>query len=381
MTTTAFHAPLAVDGAIGGTRKDAYLVVTDSVVAEVTSTPPTGVDVVDCGDGILVPGYIDIHCHGANATSYDVGSTEFEAVKQGHLSHGTTRGVMSFVTASVPRLVELIHEAREISDPWLLGVHPEGPFLAESRKGAHDAALLIDPEPAVVNALLDAAGGCIKQITIAPERAHAMEAIERFAENGAVPAVGHTECDYETAREAFDRGARILTHAFNAMPSIHHRAPGPVIAALRDPRVWIEVINDGVHVHPAVVRSLFEEAADRMVLVTDAMAATNSPDGHYLLGELGVTVKDGVARLVDGGNIAGSTLTMDRAVARAVTEVGVDVDVAVAAATSHPAEAIGVEDKFGRLAPGYPADFLVLDPQTYLPREVHTGRCQSGLLA
>lgn len=372
MTTSAFHAATIVDGTIGGTHTDTYLVVRDAIVVGIANEAPQGSEITECGDVVITPGYIDIHCHGANATSYDVGASEFAAVKEGHLSHGTTRGVMSFVTASVPRLVELLHGAREITDPWLLGVHPEGPFLAESRKGAHDAALLIDPEPAVVSTLLDAADGLIRQITIAPERAHGLDAIATFAENGAVPAVGHTECDYDTAREAFDRGARILTHAFNAMPSIHHRAPGPVIAALRDPRVWIEVINDGVHVHPAVVRSLFEEAAERMVLVTDAMAATNSPDGHYLLGELDVEVKDSIARLVDGGNIAGSTLTMDRAVARAITEVGVPLDVAVAAATSHPAAAINLEDSYGRLEAGFPADFLVLDPETYLPTQIHT---------
>lgn len=372
MTTTAYHAATIADGTIGGLHTDAYLVVDDATVVGIVDTPPTRADVVECKNSIITPGYIDIHCHGANATSYDVGSSEFATVKQGHLSHGTTRGVMSFVTASVPRLVELIKGARAIDDPWLLGVHPEGPFLAESRKGAHDINLLIDPEPAVVNTILDAADGFIRQITIAPERAHGLEAVSTFAEHGAVPAVGHTECDYDTAREAFDRGARILTHAFNAMPSIHHRAPGPVIAALRDPRIWIEVINDGVHVHPAVVRSLFEEASERMVLVTDAMAATNSPDGHYLLGELNVAVKDHVARLVDGGNIAGSTLTMDRAVARAITAVGVPLDVAVAAATSHPAAAINLEDSYGRLAEGYPADFLLLDPETYLPTDIHT---------
>jgi len=185
--------------------------------------------------------------------------------------------------------------------------------------------------------------------------------VRAFSAAGVVVAVGHTAATYEQAREAFAAGATLLTHAFNGMDGVHHRAPGPVAAATRTPGVTLEIINDGTHVHPEVVRLAFAGAPGRVALITDAMAAAGAADGDYLLGALEVQVRDGVARLTHGGSIAGSTLTLDEALRRAVVEVGLSVEEAVRALTETPAAAIGEGDRLGRLAAGYTADAVLLD--------------------
>ncbi|WP_223286149.1 N-acetylglucosamine-6-phosphate deacetylase [Kocuria atrinae] len=179
-------------------------------------------------------------------------------------------------------------------------------------------------------------------------------------EAGATIAIGHTDATYDGALRAFRAGAGILTHAFNAMNPLHHRRPGPVVAALESPGVSLEVICDGVHVHPGVIAMLFASAPERTVLITDAMSATCMHDGAYTLGALPVTVTDGVARLTEGNTIAGSTLTMDHAVKRAVEEVGLPLEQAVYAATQAPLQAINAGEDRGRLSPGLRADLVVL---------------------
>ena len=172
----------------------------------------------------------------------------------------------------------------------MLGSHLEGPFLALARKGAHDPECLKDPVPELVEQLLDAADGSLRQITIAPELPHGIDAIGRFAAAGVVPAVGHCDADYDMAKRGFDAGAGIITHMFNAMNGLHHREPGPIPAAVADPRVTIEIINDGFHVQDPMVRLGFGFAPRRTAFVTDAMAATDCPDGPYKLGALDVNV-------------------------------------------------------------------------------------------
>ncbi len=225
-------------------------------------------------------------------------------------------------------------------DDGFLGVHLEGPFLAPSRKGAHDPASLALPTPDAVTALLEAAGGIVRQITIAPELPHALEAIERFVEAGVVVAVGHTQADAPLARAAFDRGATLVTHAFNAMPGIAARAPGPVGAAIADTRVSLEIIADGIHVSPTLIAMLFAAAPDRVILVTDAMAAAAAAPGRYSLGGLDVDVAEGKAVIAGTDTLAGSTLTMDRAVDVCVA-AGVARDDAVRAATETPLRVLG----------------------------------------
>ena len=253
--------------------------------------------------------------------------------------------------------------------PDILGAHLEGPFLALSRKGAHDPECLKDPVPEYVDRLLHAANGCLRQITIAPELPHGIDAIRRFAAAGVVPAVGHCDADYATACRGFDAGAGIMTHMFNAMNGLHHREPGPIPAAVEDPRVTVELINDGFHVQDPMVRLGFGFAPHRIAFVTDAMAATDCPDGHYLLGALDVNVIDGHARLASNGAIAGSTLTLEKAVQRAVLELGFTPTDAVEAATLIPAKAFGFDranpvtkQPLGLLASGYAATCFCSTP-------------------
>jgi N-acetylglucosamine-6-phosphate deacetylase len=361
----AFDGPIVAAVGTGGGwrsyRTDAAASGSDPMaVADV-------VEVVDAAGRWLTPGFIDIHCHGAGGASFDdaasPGGPEAMATALGvHHAHGTTRAVLSLVTASQADLEARVAAIADEADrnPLVLGAHLEGPFLDDAFRGAHDPALLRSPAPESLAALLAAGRGRIRQVTLAPELPGGDAAIDTLVAAGVAVAVGHTNADYDTARAAFDRGASILTHAFNGMRGIHHRAPGPVAAATHANGVTLEVINDGVHVHPEVVRLAFAGAPGRIALVTDAMAATGSADGAYLLGTLAVTVTDGVARLTNEGSIAGSTLTLDAAFRRAVSDVGVSITDAVTALTETPARAIGRSADLGRLAPGFAADAVLL---------------------
>lgn len=324
----------------------------------------------DAAGGILVPGFIDLHAHGAGGASYDDGTAAIRRGLATHRAHGTTRSLISLVAAPLPVLVTALAGIAELtaSDPLVLGAHLEGPFLAPGRRGAHKPEYLAEPDADAVAALLDAADGCLRQITLAPELPGAFEAYETLIAAGVVIAVGHTEADDRLTRAAIERGARLLTHAFNAMPGIHHRSPGPVIAAFGDPRVVLEIILDGEHVHPDVVRLAFDAVPGRIALVTDAMAAAGAAAGDYLLGELAVTVRDGLAVLAGTDTIAGSTLTQDAALRIAVERVGLPLSTAVEALTATPARVLGREGDLGRLAVGYRADAVLLRPDLTVDR-------------
>lgn len=318
-------------------------------------------EVVDAGGRLLVPGFIDLHSHGGGGFAFDEGAEAARAALAVHRAHGTTRSVLSLVTARVDDLVERVRALVPLvqSDPLVLGLHLEGPFLAGSHRGAHDPELLRAADPATLDALIEAADGTLFQVTLAPELPGAEAAIRRFVQGGVKVAVGHTGADFDTALRAFDAGASILTHAFNGMAGIHHRAPGPVLAAMRCPHVTIEIIADGIHVHPEVIGLVFRGAPGRVALITDAMAATGAPDGVYQLGPLPVTVRDGVAR-TESGSLAGSTLTQDQALRVAVRDARVPLADVVAALTPTPAACLGRAHELGQLEPGYLADAVLL---------------------
>ncbi|PJJ73104.1 N-acetylglucosamine-6-phosphate deacetylase [Diaminobutyricimonas aerilata] len=334
-----------------------------AIAATGTGAAPDADDTVDGGGRTLVPGFIDLHEHGAGGHSFDDGPDAIRAALAVHRAHGTTRSVISLVTNPVDVLESSLRGIAELSatDPLVLGAHLEGPFLAPERRGAHNVDFLRSPDSDTIERLLAAADGSLRQITIAPELPGALDAIERLTAAGVAVAVGHTEADADRTREAFDRGARLLTHAFNAMPGIHHRAPGPVATALADERVVVELILDGEHVHPDVAALTFAAAPGRVALVTDAMAAAGAHDGDYRLGSLNVTVENGLAVLSGTHTIAGSTLTQDAALRFARERVGVTDRAAVEAVTLAPARALGLDDRLGLLAPGYAADAVLLE--------------------
>ena len=338
--------------------------------ADTGTTPPGGADAaiapgaLDLTGYTVVPGFVDMHVHGGGGASYASGIAE-EALTAArtHLEHGTTTTVASTVTGEIDEICRQASVLSElVEDGVLAGVHFEGPFISINRCGAHQPDLLRDPDPALVRKLVDAARGTAKMVTLAPELEGGIESIRLLKELGVIAAIGHTDARYDKTLEGIEAGATVATHLFNAMPGIAHRAPGPIVALLEDERITVELIGDGVHLHPAVIDLAMTGAGlDRVALITDAMSAAGFGDGLYPLGPLQVRVEDGVARLVEGGSIAGSTLTLDVAFRRAVALNGLSLVRAAQVLSLNPARLLGVADRVGSIETGKDADLVVLD--------------------
>ncbi|MGD1254754.1 N-acetylglucosamine-6-phosphate deacetylase [Mycobacterium seoulense] len=340
--------------------------------------PPRPVD-ADFPDGTVVPGFVDMHVHGGGGASYTDADGITAAAEFG-LRHGTTTTLASLVTAPP---AELLAGVRALADATrrgvVAGVHLEGPWLSRARCGAHDPAQMRDPDPAEIDALLDAGAGTIRMVTLAPELPGADDAIRRFRDAGVVVAVGHTDATYEQTEHAVALGATVGTHLFNAMPPLHHREPGPALALLRHPGVTVEVIADGVHVHPAVVRAVIEAAGpERVAMITDAIAAAGRDDGAFRLGAVTVDVVSGVARVRGTPTIAGSTATMDRIFRTVHAQAGLAVAAQTTSAT--PARALGLE-RVGGLCTGYDANLVVLDGNLRVAAVMVAGRWRGAASA
>lgn len=332
-----------------------------TIVALGAGAPPRPAD-VHLDGGYLSPGFIDIHSHGGGGAT--VVGAEPDAVArfaQVHRQHGTTTIVASLVSAHHESLAHDVAVLAELTEQGVIaGTHLEGPWIALQYKGAHDPGTLRDPDPDEIDRLIAIGRGTIRMVTLAPEYPHGLDAVRRFADAGAIAAIGHTNATYDQVKAAIAAGATCSTHLFNAMRPVNHREPGPIVALTEDERVTNELILDGVHVHPAAAAFGTRAAQGRIVFVTDAMNAAAGEDGEYMLGDLPVLVVDGVARLVDGGAIAGSTLTLDSAVRFAVQQVGLSPIEAFGAATATPARMLGLWDR-GRLEVGTRADLCHLD--------------------
>ena len=331
-------------------------------------------------DGLILPGLVDLHCHGGGGASFpdSEGAEEMLAAVLEHRRHGTTSLVASLVTADAATLREKVAQLAGLHrDGEIAAIHLEGPFLSEARRGAQNPAHLTDGDPALVRELAEIAGGALATMTVAPEAAGADEVIDALAGSGAVPSLGHTDGGSAEMTRAVDRSIAALrrrrgrsplptaTHLFNGMRPIHHRDPGPALAALDAAsrgEMVVEVIADGVHLDARTVAHVFALAAeDHVVLVTDAMAAAGMADGRYRLGALDVTVEEGVATLTEGGAIAGGTAHLVEVLRLAVLEAGVELVAAVRAASTVPARVLGLEDEIGSLAAGRRADVLMVD--------------------
>ncbi|WP_421673703.1 N-acetylglucosamine-6-phosphate deacetylase [Streptomyces europaeiscabiei] len=344
-----------------GTVKNGRLTIEGTKIA---ANPPENAHTIDVRDHWVVPGFVDIHNHGGGGASFTSGTVDdvLHGIRT-HRLHGTTTLVASTVTGDMDGLAHragLLSELAEQGD--VAGIHFEGPFISPCRKGAHAEELLRDPDPAEVRKLIDAARGRASMVTLATELPGGLDSVRLLAEHGVIAAIGHTDATYEQTVQAIDAGATVATHLFNAMPPLGHREPGPIAALLEDERITVELINDGTHLHPASLQLAFRHAgADRVAFITDAMDAAGFGDGLYTLGPLAVEVVDGVARLVEGGSIAGSTLTQDRALKRAVTIDRLPIEDAVAALSANPARLLGLYDRIGSLDPGKDADLVLLD--------------------
>ena len=333
------------------------------IVACASGPPPRAAD-REFPDCTVVPGFIDMHVHGGGGASY-TDADGIGAAADFHRRHGTTTTLASLVTTSAPELLNGVRALAEASRRGVVaGIHLEGPWLSRAHCGAHDSTQMREPDGREIDAVLGAGGDAITMVTLAPELPGADAAIRRFVDAGVVVAVGHTDAAYEQTRRAIALGATVGTHLFNAMPPLHHREPGPALALLRDPRVTVELIADGVHLHPEVVHAVIEAAgAERVAVITDAIAAAGRADGAYRLGAVRIDVVSGVARVHGTSTIAGSTATMDR-LFRAVAGLGPDADTglvtAVQTTAATPARALGM-GRVGSLQPGYDANLVVLD--------------------
>lgn len=339
--------------------------------------------------GVIVPGFVDIHVHGGGGHSMTLGDPDDVVAAAGfHLGHGTTTIMASTVTAPLDELIATCERIAELIDSRaaagatagarLAGIHLEGPFLAIGRCGAQNPAHMIDPTPAAVDALITAGRGHLRMVTIAPERPGAIDAVRRFVAAGVLVAVGHTDADLTQARAAIDAGATVATHLANAMPPLLHRAPGPIGACLTDHRVTCELIVDNFHLDPTMVALAHAaKGAGGLSLITDAISAAGAGDGDYVLGGLPVRVSDGAARLVDGGSLAGSTLTMDAALRNTVA-AGIPLHDAVMAAATNPARLLGLGDVTGSITAGCQADLVLLDRDLAVSAVLVAGEVRAG---
>lgn len=349
---------------------------------------PPGTQELDARELIAVPGLVDLHIHGS--AGHDVMEAKPEALQAvaGFIARfGVTSFLATTVSASaeetttalagLARAVRSEPERSSTTSPRsaeCLGVHLEGPFLSAARRGVHPREQLLAPSPGLLARFLDAAVGYARILTLAPELPGSEETIRAACRAGLVVALGHTDATYSEALRAIECGARHAVHVFNAMRPFSHRETGVIGAVLTDARVTAEVIADGIHVDDPAIRILLAaKGVDKVILVTDATAATGMPDGNYRLGSIDVTVSGGVCRNREG-NLAGSTLTLDRAVWK-MAALGVPLAAAVQMATANPARVLGLAERKGRLGPGADADIVLLDQSLRVVRVFARGHC------
>ena len=339
-------------------------------------------EILDATDCYVIPGLTDIHFHGC--VGYDFCDGTYEAVAkmaEYQLQNGVTTICPASMTFSEEQLTEIFANAANYQNDkgaTLVGINMEGPFISMEKKGAQNGEYIHKPDADMFFRLQNVANGLIKLCDIAPEVEGAMDCIEKIAKNVRV-SVAHSAADFDIAEEAFNKGAKHVTHLYNAMPPYSHRAPGIIGAACDNENVMVELITDGIHSHPATVRTTFKMFGDdRVVLISDSMMACGLDDGQYTLGGQAVTVKGNLATLTELGNIAGSVTNLMACMKRAVKEMGIPLASAVKCASMNPAKAIGIFDQYGSLAPGKQADVVVLDKDLEIQYIIKAGEVVYG---
>jgi N-acetylglucosamine-6-phosphate deacetylase len=366
-----------------GELRDAYIVVRDGTILEVGEEPYTGLSahVVNAEGLYVVAGFVDTHTHGVRGVDFTANrepSRILQASRE-YVKYGVTSILATTVTAPLEDLVEACKAVREAMSTQrggegarILGVHLEGPYINPEMAGAQNRAYIRPPSINELKVLVEASGNTIRQITIAPELPGALELIRYARAMGITVSAGHTNATYEEGVLGVEAGITKASHLFNAMRRFHHREPGVSLALLQSPQVYLEVIVDFVHLHPAVVRMIIDYAKPhRVVLVTDSIAATGMPDGVYELGGLKVVVERGVCKLADSGALAGSVLTMDRAV-KNIYSLGYSLRDVVLMSSTVPAKSINAKH-VGDVDKGYFADLVFLDEELNVVKTIVGG--------
>jgi len=373
MNSVKLHGRAFLQGAI---EPDVLVTIRDGVLEiERTAHPPEQAQRID---GILTPGFIDLHVHGGDGADFmDAGESANERILRFHAQHGTTALAATTLSASPEDLQAAVASiARSARLPTagaeICAIHLEGPYINRERAGAQDPASIRRPDLQEVAALLALAPQMKWLMTVAPEIEGVRELIGRYR-NEITFSIGHTAAGYAEAVAALEWGASHFTHLFNAMSGLHHRDPGVAGAALTSASATAELIADGIHVHPAVLRLAAQAMPHRIALITDAIRACGLADGIYKLYRHDVTVGGGAARLGDG-TLAGSVLTLERAVQIMVEQAGLPLEAVLPLATEVPARILGLVDRKGKLAEGYDADVVVLSPKLAVGRVFVKGR-------
>ena len=322
----------------------------------------------DASGCYVIPGLTDLHFHGCVGEDFsDATPDGLQKMADYELSRGVTQICPAGMTLGEDQLTRIgenaaAHRAKNPGGAELVGLHLEGPFLCKAKKGAQNEAFLHDPDPAMLHRLQQAAQGMVKLVTLAAEQPGALEFIRSAQEDGITVSLGHTTADYDTACAAYEAGARQATHLFNAMPPFTHRAPGVVGAAFDHPQVKVELISDGVHIHPSVVRAVFQLfGAHRVILISDSLRATGMPDGRYPFGGQEIEVHGNRATMADDPNTLAGSVSDLMACMRSAVSFGIPLHDAVRAAAVNPAQVLGVFDRLGSLDVGKTANLAILD--------------------
>lgn len=344
-------------------------------------TNDNNLPVIDGKGGLLMAGFIDIHVHGGNNGDFmNASRKSFDAITSFHAAHGTTAMLATTMTASkeaIEAVLAAVTEYRSSEMPYteLIGVHLEGPFISEKWPGAQNPSFIHLPSIEWLEEWTSNWPDQIKQLTMAPEKPGSIEAIKWLNEQGIIVACGHTDAVYAELIAAADAGLTHAVHTYNAMRGLHHREPGTLGAVLTDDRIYCEIIADGEHVHPAAINLMLRaKPLDKVIIITDAIEAAGMPDGNYQLGGLAVTVSNGTARLTEGGALAGSSLTMNRAIRYMAEYTDLSLNQISRMASGNPARELRIFDQTGSIEEGKQADLVWLDNEYNVQQTWSKGR-------
>jgi len=358
------------------------VIVKDGKIAEITSdelSPDGFLEVIDAKSNYLSPGFIDIHNHGNSGYDFmDANFEAFDEISKFHLKNGVTSYLLTTITSKHQDLIDALNAGSEYIESNMrysnmVGIYLEGPYFSKEKKGAQPERYLKNPTIEEIDDFIKASRNHLTVVSIAPEMGNSLNSIRYLKEKGIKVAMGHTNSTYDIAKKAIDSGASIATHLYNGMRSFSHREPGIIGASLTDERVRCEIIADMIHIHKAAIKLAIDiKGYDSIVLISDAMMAAGKSDGEYTLGGQDVTVKEGKAMLKDG-TIAGSTLTLDKAVYNLVNHLGIKLNDAVRMATLSSAKAIGIDDKKGSIEIGKDADMIIFDDKLNILNTIVNG--------